>query len=131
VIGARVGASWAARVALVAVLIGSAGCVASTRPDGLDCAAPTLELELTLSDSELTPAPSACRGQTVTLRVASSTEGVLHVHGYDEEIPVLPVAPGEVSETTFEAVRSGQFLIQLHAFEAPEVSVAVLTVHEP
>ena len=130
-IGSRRRAFLATRIAVAAVVIGSAGCVTSTGPEGLDCAAPTIDLELTLSGSELTPGPSACRGQTVTLRVESSTEGVLHVHGYDEEIPVLPVTPGEVSETTFEAVRSGQFLIQLHAFETPDVTVGVLTVHEP
>lgn len=119
------------RVALVVLLIGCSGCVTTTSSDSLDCAAPAIEVQLALTDSTLTPDPSVCRGQTVTLKVESSTEGVLHVHGYDDEIPVLPVSPGQVSETTFEAVRSGQFLIQLHAVEAADVDVGVLTVHEP
>jgi hypothetical protein len=119
------------RAALLALVIGSTSCVTSTKPEGVDCAAPTVDLELTLTDSTLTPGPSVCRGQTVTLRVDSSTDGVLHVHGYDEEIPVLPVARGEVTETTFEAVRSGQFVIQLHVLEAADANVGVLTVHEP
>lgn len=119
------------RAALVALLIGCAGCVSSAGTGGPDCAASTIELELALSESALTPAPAVCRGQTATLRVESTTDGVLHVHGYDEEIPVIVVAPDEVAETTFEAVRSGQFVIQLHSPDGPEVEVAILTVHEP
>ena len=119
------------RFALVALLIGCAGCVSSSSSGAPDCTAPEIELELALSDSSLTPAPAVCRGQTATLRIESSTDGVLHVHGYDEEIPVIVVAPGEVAETTFEAVRSGQFVIQLHSADRPEVEVGILTVHEP
>ncbi len=119
------------RAALVALLIGLAGCVSGTGSGGPDCTESTIELELALSDSALTPAPAVCRGQTATLRVESSTDGVLHVHGYDEEIPIIVVAPGETAETTFEAVRSGQFVIQLHSPDGPEVEVGILTVHEP
>jgi hypothetical protein len=119
------------RAALVALLFACAGCVSSTSSGGPDCAAATIELELELSDSGLTPAPAVCRGQTATLRVESSTDGVLHVHGYDDEIPIMVVAAGEMAETTFEAVRSGQFVIQLHSPEGPEVEVGILTVHEP
>ena len=118
------------RAALVALLVACAGCVSSAGP-GPDCAASAIELELTLSESALRPAPAVCRGQTATMRVESSTEGVLHVHGYDDEIPIVVVAPGEVAETTFDAVRSGQFVIQLHSPDGPEVEVGILTVHEP
>ena len=53
-----------------------------------DCAALPTRIELTLSADELTPAdPAVCRDREVTLVVTSEVDGVLHIHGYDDEVP--------------------------------------------
>lgn len=94
--------------------------------------APAAELELTLTESALTPDdPAVCRGQVVILRVEAAVDGVLHVHGYDEELPAAAVSPG-VNELEFTAARSGQFPIELHTDADPQgVNVGILTVHDP
>lgn len=119
------------RIALLAsALILLAGCIPDTRPAA--CDAPEIEIALTLSESALKPAPAVCRGQEVTLVVSSQVDGVLHIHGYDAEVPATQVHAGEVTEMAFTAGRSGQFPVELHPLDDPRgVSVAVFTVHEP
>jgi len=66
------------------------------------------------------------------LVITPQVDGVLHVHGYDAELPATTVVAGEVIELTFTAGRSGQFPIELHTDEDTQgVSVGILTVHEP
>jgi hypothetical protein len=78
------------RIALLAsALILLAGCIPDTRPAA--CDAPEIEIALTLSESALEPAPAVCRGQEVTLVVSSQVDGVLHIHGYDAEVPATQV----------------------------------------
>jgi hypothetical protein len=115
---------------LVALVILVGGCIPDTRP--VACDAPQIELTLTLTDTALTPEPAACRGQEVTLVVSPEVDGVLHIHGYDAEVPATRVRAGEVIEMAFTAARSGQFPVELHPLDDPRgVSVAVFTVHEP
>ena len=118
----------------LAMILGAllAACVSDSRPGGSACAAPSVELELRLSASELTPSPSVCRDQEVTLRIASEVDGLIHIHGYDEAVSATEVAAGEALELTFRAERSGQFPIELHPAEDPEgIDVGIFTVHEP
>ena len=66
------------------------------------CEMLSAEIELTLTAETLTPPnPAVCRGTDVTLTVMSEVDGVLHIHGYDAELPATPVAQGEVLELAF------------------------------
>jgi len=108
-----------------------AACVSDTRPAACDADRVTIDVALTAT--ELTPNdPSVCRDQDVTLVVDSSTDGVLHLHGYDEAVPATTVRSGETVTLEFTASRSGQFPIELHPGDDPEgVAVGIFTVHEP
>lgn len=119
--------------AFIALTVGAAGCVESNKPDASACAAPSTEIVLTVTASSLSPDdPAVCRGQRVTLRVESTVDGVLHVHGYDAELPAIEVRASEPAEIAFDATRSGQFPIEFHTEQEAEGSSAgVLTVHEP
>jgi hypothetical protein len=112
---------------LVAVVLGA--CIGGDP----DCAALPTRIELTLSADELRPSsPAVCRGRDVTLVVTSEVDGVLHIHGYDDDVPATEVAAGEVTELAFTARRSGQFPIELHTDENTQgVALGVFTVHEP
>ena len=91
------------------------------------------EIELTLTGETLTPAdPAVCRGTDVTLTITVEVDGVLHIHGYDAEVPAAPVSQGEVLELAFTADRSGQFPIELHTDDNTQgVEVGLFIVHEP
>lgn len=117
----------AATVLLALVLL--SGCIGSTA----DCDALPSALEVTLAEASLTPAnPEVCRGAEVTLTVHAEVDGILHIHGYDAEVPATPVMAGEDLDLEFTASRSGQFPIELHTDENTEgVNVGILTVHEP
>lgn len=108
-------------------------CVATGGGSAVDCDASDVAVALEISATSMTPDdPAACRGQRVTLELVSSVDGYLHVHGYDEALPVIDVRAGESSEVSFDASRSGQFPIELHTDEEmEEASLGVLTVHEP
>jgi hypothetical protein len=104
------------------------------------CAAPSTEcdalpdqIELTLSARALTPTdPAVCRDDDVTLIVRPEVDGILHIHGYDADVPATPVMAGEVLELAFTATRSGEFPIELHTDENTQgVNVGTFTVHEP
>jgi len=97
------------------------------------CEAGPVEIELTLTAETLTPSdPAVCRGSDVTLTVTPEVDGVLHIHGYDAEVPATPVAQGEAIELAFTAERSGQFPIELHTDENTQgANVGLFTVNEP
>ncbi|MGH2418307.1 MAG: hypothetical protein ACRDFY_08245 [Candidatus Limnocylindria bacterium] len=100
---------------------------------GADCGSLPTDIELTLTAQALTPSSIAvCRGDDVTLTVDVEVSGVLHIHGYDAEVPATNVTEGEVLELGFSADRSGQFPIELHTDENTQgVNVGLLTVDEP
>ena len=106
-------------------------CVDQGRPAA--CGEPSVTIQLQLTGDALTPSdPAACRGQDVTLVVASKLDGIIHIHGYDATVPATEVSAGEELRLTFEAERSGQFPIELHPAGDPQgVGVGVFTVHEP
>ena len=115
-------------LAILSLLISA--CVQDNRPESCDADEVTVELELTaeaLSPSD----PAVCRGQEVTLEIASEVDGIIHIHGYDEAVPATEVAAGQDLSLTFTAERSGQFPIELHPADDPAgVSVGVFAVHE-
>ena len=113
----------------VGVVFILAGCIGGSA----SCAALPTEIELTLRADSLTPSdPAVCRDRDVTLAVASEVDGVLHIHGYDEDVPATTVTAGETTDLAFTARRSGQFPIELHTDEDPQgVNVGIFTVHEP
>jgi hypothetical protein len=121
------------RFTLVVMLVACVGLLAACIGQSPACEALPEEIELTLSATTLTPSdPAVCRGDEVTLTVSSEVDGVLHVHGYDEDVPATNVAAGEVLDLEFTATRSGQFPIELHTDEDTEgVNVGLFTVHEP
>ena len=118
-------------LAVVALL--ASACVPDTGIDPEQCAEPTIRVELRVTRDVLEPAdPAVCRDQEVTLLVTSQVDGILHIHGYDSEVPAFEVRAGEAAEVSFTAVRSGQFPVEFHAADDPAgVGVGVFTVHEP
>lgn len=118
---------------ILALVVTLGACVPNTSPNVEACEQPSVEVELTLRADELEPgAPSVCRDQEVTLLVASEVDGVLHVHGYDSEVPAFEVTAGETTDVSFTAGRSGQFPIEFHPADDPQgIGVGVFTVHEP
>jgi len=118
---------------LSAIALVLAACVADTRPDDAACSAPTIELELTVRADDMVPAnPSVCRDQEVTLVISAQVDGVIHVHGYDAELPATELSNGDELSLIFEASRSGQYPIELHRLGSPQgINVGILTVHEP
>ena len=119
----------AALLAGLMVMVVLAGCIGGDA----DCGALPTRIELTLAADELTPAsPSVCRDREVTLVVTSEVDGILHIHGYDEEVPATEVTAGETTELVFTTRRSGQFPIELHTDENTQgVALGIFTVHEP
>jgi hypothetical protein len=97
-----------------------------------NCSADAMTLDLTLTAASLSPDdPRACRDQQVTLRIDADVDGLLHIHGYDDQVPATEVAAGEETVLEFTAVRSGQYPIEFHPADDPEgVGVGILTVDE-
>jgi hypothetical protein len=98
-----------------------------------DCEQPVVTREATVTASAMTPgALEVCRGQEVTLVVDPDTDGVFHIHGYDEAVPATTIEAGVELRLEFVATRSGQFPIELHPAGDPTgVDIGILTVHEP
>ena len=105
------------------------GCVGGTA----DCEALPTRIELALAADQLVPSDLAvCRDRDVTLVVTPEVDGILHVHGYDDQLPATEVTAGEVIVLSFTATRSGQFPIELHTDDnAQGSSVGILRVNEP
>ena len=121
------------RFLLVVALVAWAALLGACIGPSAECEALPDEIELTLSATTLTPSdPAVCRGDQITLTVRPEVDGVLHVHGYDAELPATPVTAGDLVELAFTAGRSGQFPIELHTDDDTQgVNVGLLTVHEP
>lgn len=120
------------RSRLAAFAIVAAFGVACT-PTNEACAAPSVVLEATVTDTSMEPSDLAvCRDQAVTLELSAETDGTFHVHGYDDQIPAVSLDPGEVTVLEFTADTAGQFIIELHAHDGgSEAEIGVLTVNEP
>jgi len=97
------------------------------------CGEPAVTITATLSGDHLDPTNlDACRDQHVTLKVASELSGDFHLHGYDDQVPETEISKGETLTLEFDAVRSGQFPIELHPADgSDEFEIGTFTVHEP
>jgi hypothetical protein len=117
--------------ALLLVVALTASCVPQADLPA-DCSASAVQRQATLAGEGLKP-PSidVCRGQQVTLVINVQRDGVLHLHGYDVELPETELHAGTTAHLGFTAVRSGQFPIELHSADGTEVEVGIFTVHEP
>ena len=114
---------------IAAGLLILAGCT----PSDAACAAESVTLEATVTDEVMDPSALAvCRGQEVTLELHSQTDGVFHLHGYDEQVPATSLTPGQTTALVFTAEVAGQFIIELHAHSGQgEAEIGILTVNEP
>jgi hypothetical protein len=118
---------------LIAVLTAAlSACVPSTNLPAT-CHDPSVAFSATLVDERLEPATfDVCRGQQVTLTFTIQRDGILHLHGYDEELGAQEVRAGQTLDFGFEAVRAGQFPIALHPADGhDELDVGTLIVNEP
>ena len=118
-------------VLLASIVLVLSGCIGGGRTEG--CGAAEVALDVTLTATELDPATiEVCRDQDVTLRISPEADGLIHIHGYDDESPATAVTAGEEIDVTFNAVRAGQYPIEFHpADDATGISVGIFTVHEP
>ena len=114
----------------VAGLLFVGGCTPSAAGP---CDATSVALEATVTDEAMDPSALAvCRGQDVTLELHSQTDGVFHLHGYDEQVPATSLTPGQTTTLEFSADAAGQFIIELHARSGEsEVEIGIFTVNEP
>jgi len=123
--------SAAVAASLLLLLATVTACVSDPQRPA-DCDAGAVQRQATLGAERLDPdAINVCRDQRVTLDIAVEQDGVLHLHGYEEEAPATEVHAGENVQLAFRAVRSGQFPIELHQPNGVEAEVGILTVHEP
>jgi hypothetical protein len=115
------------------LVLGITACVEHAGPDAELCAVPAISVEVSLTSDAMDPAAiSVCRHQEVTLVIESDIEGVIHIHGYDDQIPATQLDSDGETRLAFNADRSGQFPVELHRQEDPQgVEVGVFTVHEP
>jgi hypothetical protein len=112
-------------IALLTACVGDAGLPST-------CHDPSVSFTATLQGDQLEPATfDVCRGQAVTITFTIEQDGVLHLHGYDDQVPATAVRADQEVAFEFDAVRSGQFPIALHTTDRPETTVGALTVHEP
>lgn len=113
----------------LAVALALTGCI----PGNGECEALPTDITLLVTTDSLTPSdPAVCRDRQITLRIESEVDGVLHVHGYDDELPATALRAGDSTSVTFTAARSGQFPIELHTDDEPSAGeIGILTVHEP
>lgn len=116
-------------VLLVLLLLLLGACVEEARPSG--CENDAVEIRVELEADRMTPsALGVCRGQQVTLIVATEVDATFHVHGYDDALPATTVSAGEEARLEFEASRAGQFPIEIHPADDPRgVEVGILTVY--
>ena len=113
------------------VLVALAGCIGDGGPPTCDSAEVTLDLTLTATELDPTNV-DVCRDQAVTLRISPEADGLIHIHGYDDEVPATEVTAGEETVLAFDAARAGQYPIEFHPADDPAgISVGIFTVHEP
>lgn len=115
---------------LVAALVAATGCVDQNAP--ADCGESSVTRELTLTGTELSgDPPDVCRGQQVILGFIADGDGVLHIHGYDAQVPATEYQADERVEMKFEASVAGQFPIEIHTAGNTEgQEIGIFTVHD-
>ena len=101
-------------LALVAGLVGcsSPATVAPT----------TIHLDVTAEAPDAPVEERVPLGSEVTLEVSSQVDGMLHVHGFNEE---LTLKAGGTTEKSFKASMSGAFEIETHEPDAVWIKLVV------
>lgn len=114
----------------LAVTLLLAACVPAVNlPE--DCDAASVTRQATLADNKLDPATiEVCRDQHVTIEYTIEQDGVLHMHGYDDQVDATEVHAGDVIDLELDAKRAGQFPIEMHSAEDAEAEVGTFIVHE-
>ena len=77
-------------------------------------AADTVMFELSITGYELSTAEDVLRvheGDRVEIHLQSDTATIVHLHGYNIEVPV---SPGVAGKMAFEANATGRFPVMLH-----------------
>ena len=118
-------------VTLLAIALVTTACVDFPVP--ADCDEPDVTRETTVTAGAMTPSSlEVCRDQQVTLVIHPDTDGVFHIHGYDQIVPATTIEAGVELRLQFVAGLDGQFPIELHpADDATGESIGIMTVHEP
>lgn len=107
-----------ARVLLpLAVIVGLAGCSASESVEPT-----TIHLDITGQAPAEPAREDVPLGSMVTLEVTSEVDGLLHVHGFEEE---LQLTAGESAEKTFKANMTGAFEVETHDPDAVWIKLVV------
>src|SRR5437773_1169523 len=105
------------RAAALASLLLVTGIAAACVPGAVlpqDCDAASVQRQAALNGDHMDPqSVDVCKGQLVTLKIATQRAGEVHLHGYDVEAPEVPVQPGDTATFRFKATRAGQFIIEL------------------
>ncbi len=96
------------------------GVVGCTAPGAVEPT--TIELEISAQAPSEPVEEQVPLGSVVTLDVASEVDGVLHVHGYEEE---LQLTAGETTERTFKASMTGAFEVETHDPDAVWIKLVV------
>lgn len=95
------------------------GCSAQSTTD----TEPTrIHLDITAGAPESAVEEQVALGSLVTLEVVSEVDGLLHVHGYEEE---LELSAGATSELSFKASMTGAFEVETHDPEAVWIKLVV------
>jgi len=82
-------------------------------------AADNVSFDLSITGYKLSSAEDVLRvqqGDRVEIRMQSDKPIIMHLHGYDIE---LPLSPGVAGRMTFEAAATGRFPVNLHAEHSP------------
>lgn len=95
-------------LAVIACLVCLVACTSQAPASG------PVTIQIAITDTGVTPSGDSIdvsKGQTVTLSITSTHADVVHVHGFDLEIPVDASAP---VTRQFTADKVGRFEIESH-----------------
>ena len=113
----------------VLALVASACQTATKLPS--DCQAPSVQRSATLDSFKLSPMEiDVCKGQKLTLQLASHMGAKLHFQGYDDQVPIATLQIGQQETFTFDLTHAGRFVIAT-IVATEEHEVGSLNVHQP
>lgn len=101
----------------VVVILGLLGCSAESEVE------PTsVVLDVTATAPAEPREEAVPLGSLVTLSVTSEVDGLVHVHGFEE---IVDLVPGETAEVTFKASMTGAFEVETHEPDAVWIKLVV------
>ena len=90
----------------IAILLSLVACSSTD-----DVPPTTIRLAISAEAPEEPVVENVALGSVVTVEVSSEVDGILHVHGYEKEVPLVV---GETSSETFKASMTGAFEMETH-----------------